>query len=72
MKKKASVELVPIRSKIETFHQIECTYCEGTSAFYNAEMFSPFEVVDKLETEGWVATKENVYCPVCAKTFKLK
>lgn len=49
--------------------KIRCTKCDDIEEqFFGASLdFSEF-----LYNLGWRGTENNIYCPVCAITFKLK
>jgi Zn finger protein HypA/HybF involved in hydrogenase expression len=49
---------------------IECTKCEEYSVFSGEKFY--FEAADVAYEEGWRATEKNVYCPKCAKKFRIK
>lgn len=49
---------------------IECGKCEDKT--YRICNDNSYDIAIILYAEGWRGTDSNIYCPVCAKTFKLK
>ncbi len=50
--------------------RIKCTKCEDFA--YNDNAYIATDWGYELFELGWKATENHIYCPVCAKTFKLK
>jgi hypothetical protein len=49
---------------------IQCSKCNAVEIDnYHMDLL---EAAASFYKDGWRATEENIYCPVCAKTFKLK
>lgn len=51
-----------------TMHQISCSKCGRTSSVLHCD---EYDACEAFFEEGWRKTKDNCYCPKCAKE-KLK
>jgi hypothetical protein len=63
---KKEYEAMDLYDFIETESSITCSSCRKTDSVMYADSGEEF-----FFEEGWRATRENVYCPKCAKK-KLK
>jgi Zn finger protein HypA/HybF involved in hydrogenase expression len=46
--------------------EIQCTKCKRTEVNFQTD---EFYFADELMEGGWRATKNNIYCPDCAKKY---
>ena len=51
--------------------KIQCTKCEDILED-GRTFLDQMDFANSLYRDGWRGTENNIYCPVCAKTFKLK